>query len=211
MWSFNEIEDGATGHVFTCFHTAHDFFELAHTVYYLPGHGGQLHTGLGEGLTSRGWNVTGRATVGEFRQMRFDDQVAAVAEDLQAHFWHEGAHVVGNSFGAYLFLHAQAQLAPFPGKVLLLSPIVDGFEYEANNQVFMPPRADHLQTLAQSGRYPAPRRCVIHVGAEDWQSVPAHAQAFGQLTGIPVTVAPGRGHMLGADYVGAVLDGWLGR
>ena len=38
--------------------------DFSRTVYYLPGHGGQLHTGLGEGLLSRGWQVTGRATVG---------------------------------------------------------------------------------------------------------------------------------------------------
>lgn len=29
-------------------------------VYYLPGHGGSLHTGLGEGLLSRGHEITGR-------------------------------------------------------------------------------------------------------------------------------------------------------
>ena len=34
--------------------------DFSRTVYYLPGHGGQLHTGLGEGLLSRGWHVTGR-------------------------------------------------------------------------------------------------------------------------------------------------------
>ena len=49
----------------------------------------------------------------------------------------------------------------------------------------------------------------IHVGADEWQSVPLHVQALGEKTSIPVTVVPGRGHVLGRDYVGGVLEGWL--
>ena len=37
------------------------------SIYYLPGHGGRLGTGLGEGLLSRGFDVAGRETVGEFK------------------------------------------------------------------------------------------------------------------------------------------------
>jgi alpha-beta hydrolase superfamily lysophospholipase len=69
-------------------------------------------------------DLAGRETVGDFRGMRFMDQIETVAEDLQTHFWREDAHVVANSFGAYLFLNAQSLMPAFPGKVLLLSPIV---------------------------------------------------------------------------------------
>ena len=34
------------------------------TVYYLPGMGGRLETGLGEGIIQRGYNVVGQATLG---------------------------------------------------------------------------------------------------------------------------------------------------
>ena len=51
------------------------------TVYYLPGHGGLLSTGLGEGLRSRGFSVAGRETVGDFRRLSFTEQIALVAED----------------------------------------------------------------------------------------------------------------------------------
>ena len=147
------------------------------TLYYLPGHGGRLHTGLGEALVERGWAVTGRETVGEFRAAGFQVQVDTVAQDLREHFWHPGAHVICNSFGAYLFLHAQTQMPAYPGRVLLLSPIVGAFE--------------------------------VHVGELDWQSVPAHVLAFAAPIGIPVTVVPGAGHMLGREYVGPLLDRWL--
>jgi hypothetical protein len=49
----------------------------------------------------------------------------------------------------------------------------------------------------------------MHVGEDDWQSIPANVQALGLLTGITATVVPGGGHDLGRDYVGPLLDQWL--
>jgi hypothetical protein len=181
----------------------------ARTVYYLPGHGGRLETGLGQGLCDRGWSVTGRQTLGDFRTLRFQEQVDIVERDLREHFWDEQAQVVGNSFGAYLFLHAQAQMPSYPGRVLLLSPIVGAFEDGERQMHFRPPRAEHLMRLVQEGSYPVPRHCEVHVGELDWQSVPDEVLAFATPLGIPVTVASGRGHMLGRDYVGPLLDRWL--
>lgn len=179
------------------------------TVYYLPGAGGRLATGLGEGLAERGWNIAGRETVGEFRSLPFRTQVETVAQDLQQHFWHEDARVVAVSFGGYLFLHAQAQMPPFPGSVLLLSPIVGEFSDDEAGMTFSPPCPEVLRDLAQQGRFKPPARCRIHVGSEDWQSQPRSVQAFGEQVGIPVTLVPGAGHMLGKAYVGPLLDEWL--
>lgn len=92
------------------------------TVYYLPGYGGQLATGLGQGLMERGFDVTGRETRNEFRALPFAEQVQAIQHDLTAHFWNPEAQVVCNSFGAYLFLHAQAVMEPFVGRVLRCRP-----------------------------------------------------------------------------------------
>jgi hypothetical protein len=115
--------------------------DMQRTVYYLPGHSGRLHTGLGEALMSRGLNLAGRETVGDFRSIRFMDQVQTVAEDLRTHFWRDDAQVVANSFGAYLFLNAQSVLPPYPGKVLLLSPIVGAFDHPDKPVGFSPPNA----------------------------------------------------------------------
>lgn len=180
------------------------------TVYYLPGHGGQLATGLGQGLMDRGFDVTGRETRGDFRTLPFDEQVQTIMGDLQGHFWHAQAQVVCNSFGSYLFLHTQAQMPSFPGRVLLLSPIVGEFTSEETLTTFSPPRPRRLKELAEAGQFNAPTRCEIHVGEEDWQSIPANVQAFGRLTGIPATVVPKGGHNLGKDYVGPLLNRWLG-
>ena len=153
--------------------------------------------------------MTGRETLGEFLKLPFGDQVNTVAADLLGHFWHEDAQVICVSYGAYLFLNAQAQLSPFPGKVLLLSAILGEFKDESTSRGFIPPRAGKLMKLAREGSYPAPLRCEIHVGSEDWQSIPANVQAFGALTGIPVTVLPDGGHNLPKGYVCGLLDRWL--
>lgn len=178
-------------------------------VYYLPGWGGRLHTGLGEGLAERGFDIAGRETRDEFKDLTFQQKIDTIALDLQAHFWSDESHVVVNSFGGYLFLHAQAQMEPFPGKVLLLSPIVGDFRDERTEVGFVPPRPTFLMEYALQGKFPRLQQAEIHVGSEDWQSHPDNVRAFGGAAGIPVTVVPGGGHMLGKDYVGGVLDKWL--
>jgi pimeloyl-ACP methyl ester carboxylesterase len=186
-------------------------------IYYLPGHGGHLETGLGAELMSRGFDVTGRETRGEFKTLPFASQVDLVAQDLTSMCWSEDAHVVANSFGAYLFLHAQAQLSPYIGKVLLLSPIVGEFakdepdnDEEAGGWLgFIPPLAKKLSELISNGTYPAPKQCEIHVGSEDWQSNPNSVAALGQSLRLPVHVVPGAGHALPKAYVKALLDDWL--
>jgi hypothetical protein len=180
------------------------------TIYYLPGYGGQLDTGLGRALMDRGFNVAGRETRGDFRSLPFDKQIATVGQDLKDHFWHADARVICNSFGAYLFLHAQTKLPSFPGRVLLLSPIVGEFTNAEARTSFSPPRPTRLKDLAEAGQFTVQRQCEMHVGEDDWQSIPANVQAFGRLTGISVTVVLGGGHDLGKDYVGPLLDGWLG-
>lgn len=71
----------------------------AETIYYLPGWGGQLSIGLGQALLERGYDVTGRETIGDFKSLGFTGQVETVASDLREHFWREDAHVICNSFG----------------------------------------------------------------------------------------------------------------
>jgi hypothetical protein len=179
------------------------------SIYYLPGANGRIDTGLGEALTSRGFGVSGRATVGEFRQLYFQEQIDLIATDLQTNFWTDESMVICNSYGAYLFLNVQGQLPPYIGRVLILSPILGVFENVLKGQTFFPPRADRLINQVRNGGYPAPLCAEIHVGSEDWQSPPAIVKEFGALVGCPVYIAPGKGHMLGKDYVGAVLDHWL--
>ncbi len=178
-------------------------------VYYLPGQGGRLATGLGENLAGRGLNIVGRETIGEFKDLPFQEKIELIARDLQDHFWHEDAQVIANSFGGYLFLHAQTLIESYIGRVLLLSPIVGEFENTETWMSFIPPRAGRLKELALEGKFPSPKVCEIHVGEKDWQSNPESVSSFASRVGIPVFVIPGAGHMLDKGYVGQVLDRWL--
>jgi hypothetical protein len=62
--------------------------------------------------------------------------------------------------------------------------------------------------LASAGKFPVPKCCEIHVGADDWQSNPNNVRQLGLLLGIDVFVVPEAGHMLPKDYVGRILDRW---
>ncbi|MFN4037923.1 MAG: hypothetical protein ACK4IB_01185 [Erythrobacter sp.] len=178
-------------------------------IYCLPGRGGRLDQGLWLEIHRRGLSLAGRQTVGEFERLSFSDQVQIIADDLRSAFWHEEALVIANSYGSYLFLHAQSLIPSFPGRVLLLSPVVGGVTSPQTGVHFSPPCADRLLKLAEAGDFNAPRSCEIHVGELDWQCPPALVCKFAELVGIPVTVVPSDGHMLSKSYVSRLLDTWL--
>lgn len=179
------------------------------TVYYLPGRGGQISTGLGQGLQDRGFSVLGQETRGAFLKLSFQQQLKAICCDLQENFWHEHARLVAVSYGCYLYLHAQLEMPAFPGRVMLLSPVL-GSAYAASVGVgFYPPRADGLIQAMEAHCFPALSQAEIHVGSEDWQSNPDAISKFGEAVSIPVNIVQDKGHMLGKDYVGQLLDRWL--
>ena len=179
------------------------------SIYYLPGQGGRLDVGLGPVLSGRGYDLSGRETRGEFNDLTFSDQVATIAEDLETYFWSDDGLVIGNSFGAYLFLHAQSHLPSYPGKVLLLSPIVGGFSDESTGRYFSPPQPERLKVISNAGKFNSPRVCEIHVGEDDWQSHPPSVMSLADNLGIKATVWPGQGHNLEHSTVAGILDEWL--
>ena len=180
------------------------------SIYYLPGRSGEISKGLGYGLLDRGFSVTGRETRGAFLKLSFQQQIDAIHSDLENDFWHEDAKLVAVSYGCYLFLHAQLKMAAFPGRVLLLSPVLGGAFASKVGVGFFPPRANTLSEAVDADEFPQLQKAEIHVGSEDWQSNPEAVRAFGKAVSIPVTIVEEKGHMLGVDYVGPLLDRWLG-
>lgn len=182
---------------------------MSSSIYYLTGMGGQLIKGLGEELIQRGLSISGQELIGEFKNLSFQEQIEQVSSDLQQHFWSTDSRVIANSFGAYLFLHAQATLEPYIGKVLLLSPIVGDFEDDESLRSFSPPRPYFLSEAITNKVYPTPLNCQIHVGELDWQSNPNNVSKLGLSLNIPVSIVPNAGHMLPKEYISTVLDNWL--
>lgn len=182
---------------------------MSRTLYYLPGRGGSLNTGLGVALQQRGWSLVGRETAGAFQRLSFGEQIEAIAGDLLKDFWIDQARLVANSYGAYLFWHAQAKLPSFPGRVLLLSPVIGSARTPDGRMEFRPPRAERLMELAESGELQAPHQCEMHVGELDWQCPLDRLRPFCSALGVPPSEVPGGGHLLDRDYVSSVLDRWL--
>ena len=58
------------------------------SIYLLPGKGGRLNKGLGAELLARGFSVSGRELVDEFRALPLREQAAIVANDLKSNHWH---------------------------------------------------------------------------------------------------------------------------
>jgi len=69
--------------------------------------------------SARDLAASGRETVGEFARLSFQEQIELVAQDLKTDFWREDSRVIANSYGAYLFLHAQAMPPLRPSSKLL--------------------------------------------------------------------------------------------
>lgn len=182
---------------------------MSQRVYYLPGRGGHLNQGLGAALQSKGLQIVGSELPGGADAGGFATHVDAVAADLQREHWHRESLVLANSFGAYLLLHALAQLPLFVGNVLLLSPILGMVFRKDAPGGFVPPRARKILAMVEAGTFPVPRRCEIHVGSQDWQSDPERALAIGLKIGAKVNVVPDQGHILERGYVLAVIDSWI--
>lgn len=178
-------------------------------IYYLPGRGGKLDTGLGSNLLGRGLHISGRESLGDFTRLPFAEQVQTVADDLRKHFWRTDARVICNSFGAYLFLHAQSILEPFCGKVLVLSPVLGSASDVTTGMTFVPPRAEKLLRLADEKSFPTPANCEFHVGEEDWQSNPESVKRFCSPQNILFNIVPNAGHQLPKAYVNGLLNRWL--
>ena len=179
---------------------------MSKVAYYLTGMGGRLAEGLGDALVARGFGLDGRELSGEFRKLDFQQQVELVAEDLTTRHWSENGIVIANSFGAYLFMHAQCQLPPYIGRVVLLSPIVGEFSDDDGLRYFVPPHASRLLELASDNKLVVPSKLEIYLGENDWQSNPSSVRKLFQHTEARITVVPNAGHMLPKEFVGKLLD-----
>lgn len=170
--------------------------------YVILGRGERLVDGLGELISDLGCAVQGREVSADFLRLRFAEQLALICSDLQPGFWQPGAVLVGYSYGAFLLLQTLADMDPFPGRILLFSPVLGAAV--ARNGLFgsRPPRAERLLKLAEGGNFPAPRYLEAHTGADDNGCDPGLAARFCSLvSNATLHVVSGAGHRLGDEYI----------
>lgn len=179
------------------------------SLYLLPGRGRRLNEGLGANLIERGCSLIGRELVGEFNTLSFQQQVEVVQSDLTRLNEQNITHLIAISFGAYLFLHSQAAIAPIKAKILLLSPIMGAAINREQMRYYVPPQAERLIKLAEEEEYPKLSDIQIHLGDQDWQSPVEQVKLFTKKLNIPMFPVPNNGHTLDHQYVAKLLDEWL--
>lgn len=179
------------------------------TVYLVPGRGNGLRD-LGEIISSFGFEVCGREVLPPFSAFRFPEQLQIIQKDVSSLFWFSDAKLIGHSYGGYLLLQALSALKPFPGKILLFSPILGQAMDKERLYLSRPPRARRLLELAKANKYPIPQYLEIHTGADDDGCDPDLAREFGSLiSSAKVNIVQAQGHKLSTSHVKSVICDFL--
>jgi hypothetical protein len=180
-------------------------------VYLLPGLGDGLAGTLGRLIADAGFQVVGREVDEAFARLRFAEQVDSVGNDLRVGWWHAGARLIGRSYGGYLILHALADLPPFPGQILLFSPMLGPAVARDGWYISRPPRSVKLLKRARAGEFPPPNRLEIHTGKDDLGCDPWLAtQIANGIETAELHLVIGAGHDLGEAYTRTALSRFLG-
>ena len=175
-------------------------------IYLIPGRGDKLNDLIGSSLAKMGFEVYGREILSDFAHLHFPQQLQIIKNDIKSLFWRENSNLIGDSYGAYLLLHALVELTAFPGRILLLSPVLGEAIDKQNLFLSRPPRAKKLLQLAQSQKFPLPKYLEIHTGAEDKGCDPILAQKISSLiTNSKIFIIKGEGHRLNKTYINSVI------
>jgi predicted esterase len=179
---------------------------MANKIYLIPGRGDKLNDFIGNTLIEMGFEVYGREILSDFARLHFPQQLEIIKNDLKSQFWHQDAIIIGDSYGAYLLLQALVELAPFPGCILLFSPVLGKAIDKKNFIISSPPRSKKLLQLAEQKKFPIPRYLEIHTGAKDNGCDPQLAKKISALiTGSKIYIVEGEGHRLNKNYIKNIL------
>jgi hypothetical protein len=172
-----------------------------------PGRNKPWRDGIGEFLYSKGYNPTGINLTQNFMQIKLSDQLKNVS-DLLFDSWQSNTILIGKSYGAYILLHSLLELSPFPGKIVLFSPVLGKAFIEHQGQFFcsIPPRSKKLLRIIKEKTFPEPAHLEIHIGSHDNGCDPALAKEF--TDSIPCAslhIVQNKGHSLDHSYENKIL------
>jgi hypothetical protein len=174
--------------------------------YLVPGRGEPLDGPVCSALHAAGVKVEGREWA-TLAGMRFGEQLAAIQGDIHPGWWDERALLVGESYGGYLLMHTLAGLPAFPGRVVLLSPVLGVGQSADGWYASRPPRAGKLREMVERGAFPAPRVLEVHMGSEDaggdvWEL----ERLVSGIAGARCQIVPGAPHRLPSSYLTSVFE-----
>ena len=183
--------------------------------YLIPGRGRSLNDYLGNILIKLGCHVIGREIITPFTRLRFSEQLDLVKADLVKIIINNKSNsrllLVGESYGGYLLMHSLAEFGkPYPGHILLLSPVLGPAAIRQNGlnalYVSRPPRANKLLELAISGQFPAPKNLEIIIGDLDKGGDPILASTIAEnIPNTKIFIANNQPHQLDTSIIEKAL------
>jgi len=178
-----------------------------HNIVIFPGRNKSWREGIGNFLSSKGYSPTGINLTHDFMKLHVSDQVQNIS-DLLSNSWQSDTILIGKSYGAYLLLHSLLDFPPFPGKIVLFSPVLGKAFIESQGQFFcsIPPRSKQLLRTINEKDFPTPAHIEIHTGAQDNGCDPNLAQEFTEsIPGASLYIVQNKGHRLDHSYENKIL------
>lgn len=173
-------------------------------VLYITGRGGSLNKGLAAYLASSVKGFEGIAVDTQFLKRRPLEQVEFIRQKMAED---PTRLVIANSYGAYLVLHALAQIEGFtPENVLLLSPLLGVGRSQGGFYMNIPPLLSRLEEAFKNSEVMKPKTIKFLVGELDKQISTSQVSFLDKYFGLDtVQVYPGEGHILDAKSVREAL------
>lgn len=166
-----------------------------------------MKKGLGLYLDKSYGLTNGISLEGQFLNLRFTQQVELLGDKLLSYQLNGGKHLIANSFGAYLLLHAILK-NPALGelKCLLLSPVLGQTQLGGLGRI--PPQALKLKTALSTQKLTL-ENCTVATGTEDpvinWELME-------WLTAIPnvkLHKLEKEGHQINPEKIASLINSWV--
>ncbi len=168
---------------------------------YITGRMGSAQGGLSANLANLSDDYSALAIDQNFLAQSFEEQVAATRHFCAV----DDAHIIANSYGAYLLLQALIDQPPLPAKVLLLSPVLGRAMDPDRMLSIRPPRERALREAIENKRLGLPLSLHIVTGREDEICDWKLATHFTDALGISISVLDDEGHMISPAVVSAAV------
>ena len=174
-------------------------------IRYITGRGGDALGGLSAYLATLCENFDALAIDPSFLSADFLEQIEVVREFCAE----EGAYIIANSYGAYLFLHSLIGKTPLQASALLLSPVLGRVNSEKRMLISRPPGEKRFKRAVSDGSLGLPSVTRIVTGEDDEVCDSQLAAHISSQLNIQLEVLIGEGHMISAAKVALAVDAFL--
>lgn len=174
-------------------------------IRYITGRVGDALGGLSAYLATLAENFDALAVDPSFLSADFMEQVEVVREFCAE----EGAYIIANSYGAYLFLHSLIGRTPLQASALLLSPVLGRVNSERRMLISRPPGEKRFKRAVSDGSFGLPFDTRIVTGADDEVCDPRLAAYISSQLNIELEVLSGEGHLISPAKVAVAIDAFL--